>query len=292
MTEPAKPEKTPKKAKLSRRFKLVAGGTVAGVAATGAAIIALFGAASGNVPLTKEEAAVAQSLFGPEFRTDDVRKQYVRSWAGGAIQYPAAMVPLSRRHIYFFQPELRVDDLTMTSDYDFNLYMHEMTHIWQHRGNWAPICRTYDYTLTANARFSQFCNEQQASIIGDYAENFLNPRNVRAIELLSQNTSTREGNEYLMRVVEARFAAARPSRLRIEENNRAVYRCSLRFNTVVQAAAKPEDENRRVIRQCFENPAAEPPPVETVDAESTTEKGVVVTLIEATQRLLPRPPQA
>ncbi len=286
MTDPSKPV-TPRPPKLRRRFKWAAGGAAGAVALATAGTFAVFGTATGNAPLTPEEAAVAQSLFGPDFRTDDIRKQYVRSWVGGAIQYPAAVVPLTGRHIYFFEPDLRVRDLTLSTDYDFKLYMHEMTHIWQHRGNWAPICKTYDYMLTPQSRFKNYCNEQQASIVGDYAEDFLNPRNVNAIRLLRQGSSTRADNEYLMRVVEGQFPQARASRLNIERKNLSAYRCTVRFNAVIQAAAAPADEETAVIQRCLADPAAQP----LTEKVETPDKTMAESIIAATQRLLPLPPQ-
>lgn len=277
---------------LRRHLRLIAGGTAATLAAATVGTIAVFGTATGDVPLTQDEAAIAQSLFGPDFRTDNIRKQYVRSWVGGVIQYPGAMVPLSQRHIYFFKPEMRKPDLTISSGDDFNLYMHEMTHIWQHRGNWAPLCKTYDYTLTARSRFTDFCNEQQASMVGDYAEFFLNPTSPNALRLLGDNTSRREGNENLMRVIEGQFPHARQARLKIEAQNRAVYRCIVRFNvTFNTASGKPTDADQVVITGCFTDPAQQPPPPSAVE-ETAPPETAVDAAVEAAQRLFPFSPRA
>ncbi len=249
------PNGKPARKKLSRRFKIVAGSAalaVGGVAGGGAIV---FGTATGSVPLTPEEVRVAQSLFGPDFRTNDIRKHYVRAWVNDIVQYPSAMVPLSRRHIYFFSPGLKQPDLTQSSGTHFETYMHEMTHIWQHRGNWARICKTYEYTLTPQSRFGQFCNEQQASIVGDYARLFLNPGSRNAVRMLGDKTSTREGNDQLMRVVEARFPHAQASRLGVERHRRQVYRCIVSYSvTFNQTSGKPSDTDQRVIDHCFADP--------------------------------------
>lgn len=245
----------PARKKLSRRFKIVAGSAVLAVGGvvTGGAIV--FGTATGATPLTTEEVRVAQSLFGPTFRTDDIRKHYVRAWVNDIVQYPSAMVPLSQRHIYFFSPGLNQPDLTASSGSHFETYMHEMTHIWQHRGNWARICNNYQYTLTPKSTFNQFCNEQQASIVGDYARLFLNPNSRTAVRMLGDQTSTREGNDELMRVVEARFPHGRTSRLNIERHRRQVHRCIVSYSvTFNQASGEPSEQDQRVIDHCFADP--------------------------------------
>lgn len=238
-----------------------------GVAGGGAALV--FGTATGSVPLTQDEVRVAQSLFGPNFRTDNIRKDYVRAWIAKHFTYPAAMVPLSRTRIYFFNESLHTPDLTKTSGANFDTYMHEMTHIWQHRGHWAPICKTYSYTLNKRSHFGQFCNEQQASMVGDYARLFLNDNSRIAVRMLGDKTSTRKGNEQLIRVVEERFPHARTSRLNIERHRRDVYRCIVSYKvTFNQKSGKPSDEDARVIDHCFADPkdrtplpdAATPPP--------------------------------
>lgn len=248
-------DKKPARKTLSRRFKIVAAGAclpLGGTVGTGAVI---FGTATGATPLTAEEVRVAQSLFGPDFRTDDIRKHYVRAWVSNIVQYPSAMVPLSQRHIYFFSPGLNKPDLTLSSGGDFDTYMHEMTHIWQHRSNWARICKTYDYTLTARSTFTQFCNEQQASIVGNYSRLFLNPNSRLAVRMLGDQTSTREGNDDLMRVVEQQFPHARTSRLNIERHRRQVYRCIVSYSvTFNQASGEASEQDKRVIDHCFSDP--------------------------------------
>ena len=127
MSQPAdKASDKPARKKLSRRFKIVAGSTALCVTAAVGGAALVFGTATGSVPLTPEEVRVAQSLFGPNFRTDDIRKHYVRAWVSDVLQYPSAMVPLSDRHIYFFSTDLNVPDLTTGSAaaFDTKLLAH------------------------------------------------------------------------------------------------------------------------------------------------------------------------
>jgi hypothetical protein len=78
--------------------------------------------------------------------------------------------------------------------------------------------------------------------------------------MLGDATSRRAGNEYLMRVIEARFPHARQSRLRIEARNLEVYRCIARFGMAFnQASGNPAPEDRDRINACFRDPATQPP---------------------------------
>ena len=261
MSDPAdQSSDKPARKKLSRRFKIVAASAALAVTTTVGGAALVFGTATGAVPLTPEEVTVAQSLFGPNFRTDDVRKHYVRAWFRDVVQFPSAMVPLSNRHIYFFSSSLNVPDLTTGSGSAFETYMHEMTHVWQHRGNWAPICRTYDYTLTPRSTFGQFCNEQQASMVGDYARLFLNPNSRIAVRKLGDATSNREGNDNLMRVVERQFPHARQSRLTHEARFRSIHRCIVSYSvTFNQASGDPSPQDQRVIDHCYADPTNRTP---------------------------------
>lgn len=251
----SKPDGKPARKKLSRRFKIAVGSIVLAVGSVAGGIALVFGTATGSVPLTAEEVRTAQSLFGPDFRTNDIRKHYVQAWVRNIVQYPTAMVPLSQRHIYFFSPKLNKPDLTLATRVDFETYMHEMTHIWQHRGNWAPLCNTYDYKLTPRARFNHFCNEQQARMVGDYSHLFLNPNNRLAVRMLADHTSTRAGNDDLIRVVEQQFPHARKARFDIERHRRQVYRCISSYSvTFNQASGVANSQDQRVITHCFADP--------------------------------------
>lgn len=242
--------------RLSRRFKRVAAATGLSLAAAGTGFGAVFWTASAPVPLTAHETEVAKSLFGLHYKTDDIRKKYVLPFVGGRLAYPSAMVPLSRHRIYFFRPSLReIPDLTLSSGNNFRLFMHEMTHVWQHRGHWAPVCKTYDYTLTPHARFSDFCNEQQATMAADYAQKFLNPESRIALRLIGDGVPRMKGNEDLARVIENKFPQARYSRERIATHRQRVANCIATYKITFNSASQPDDTEKAAIDRCFNDPS-------------------------------------
>lgn len=242
--------------RLSKRFRIAVFGGASAALLAGGAAYTVFGTATGDIPLTPDEQAAAHSLFGPKFHTDDIRKKYVRTWIGNIITYPAAMVPLSRHHIFFFSSSLRVPDLTHDSGADFNLYMHEMTHVWQHRGHWATICKKYSYTLTDRSRMGDFCNEQQASIVGDYSERFLNPNSRKAVREIGDGTNRFTGQENLMNVVERTFPAARPSRRQMNWRYGNIAQCIASYKVTFNSkSGEPNAADRKVVDNCFSNPA-------------------------------------
>lgn len=104
---------------------------------------------------------------------------------GDAIDY--ARVRLRRRKWFPFQPrkvtmaplghihfhprgDAYRDDFAAASLSAQGLFIHEMTHVWQHqRGLFLPLrrhpfCR-YDYTLTPNRPLTRYGIEQQAEIV-------------------------------------------------------------------------------------------------------------------------------
>lgn len=118
-------------------------------------------------PLTDGEVALARSVFG------------------GAIDYARAGV--ARRKWAFFQPRNTVmaptgtihfhprgphycDDFSCADMSAQGLFIHEMTHIWQHqRGIFLPLrrhpfCR-YGYALHPGWRLERYGLEQQAEIV-------------------------------------------------------------------------------------------------------------------------------
>lgn len=118
-------------------------------------------------PLTPGEIALAGRMFG------------------AAIDY--ARVRLARRKWAFFQPRNTVmapwgcihfhpqgpwwhEDFATAGAQAQGLFIHEMTHIWQHQaGHWLPIerhpfCR-YGYTLRPGKPFARYGIEQQAEIV-------------------------------------------------------------------------------------------------------------------------------
>lgn len=256
MTEPDSGNAKKNAPRFSRRFKRAGAAALLATTAAAGGFGAVFWTASAPVPLTVHEADAAKSLFGLHFETGDIRKKYTLPWAGTLMDNRNAMVPLSQHRIYFFTRSLKdVDDLTQSTPGHFRLFMHEMTHIWQHRGNWAPICQTYEYKLTAKSRFTDFCNEQQADIVGNYALAFLNPNSRSAVRQIGDGVPRIEGRENLARVVERRFKQARYSRERIATHYQRVANCITSYKIEFNSKSKPDQEQTATIDRCFNNPA-------------------------------------
>lgn len=118
-------------------------------------------------PLTPGETDLARSIFG------------------GAIDY--APVRIVRRKWAFFQPRETVmaptgnihfhpggslyrDDFAAAHPVDQGLFLHEMTHIWQHQKGIVlplkrhPFCR-YDYAIKPGRPLHRYGLEQQAEIV-------------------------------------------------------------------------------------------------------------------------------
>ncbi|MEG3123251.1 vgr related protein [Sphingomonas sp. GB1N7] len=108
-----------------------------------------------------------------------------RSIFGGAIDY--APVRIVRRKWAFFQPRETVmaptgnihfhpdgslyrDDFAAAHPVDQGLFLHEMTHIWQHQKGIVlplkrhPFCR-YDYAIKPGQPLHRYGLEQQAEIV-------------------------------------------------------------------------------------------------------------------------------
>ena len=118
-------------------------------------------------PLTPGEIELARSVFG------------------SAIDY--AQVRLARHKWAFFQPRDTVmaprgcihfhpkgsswrEDFGTCALTDQGLFIHEMTHVWQHqRGVWLPIARhpfcRYDYAVRPGWALERYGIEQQAEIV-------------------------------------------------------------------------------------------------------------------------------
>ncbi|WP_375427023.1 vgr related protein [uncultured Sphingomonas sp.] len=123
--------------------------------------------ATARRPLTPGETDLARSVFGD------------------AVDYAA--VTLSRTKWAFFQPrrvvmaplgcihfhpkgDLWRDDFAVASLGDQGLFIHEMTHVWQHqRGVCLPLARhpfcRYRYSLKPGQAFARYGLEQQAEIV-------------------------------------------------------------------------------------------------------------------------------
>jgi hypothetical protein len=117
--------------------------------------------------LSEGEIALASSVFG------------------GAIDY--GRVRINKRKWWFLQPRrvamapdgelwfhpdggLYCDDFSCRGPGDQGLFVHEMTHVWQHqRGVYLPLARhpfcRYGYVLKPGQPFRRYGLEQQAEIV-------------------------------------------------------------------------------------------------------------------------------
>jgi hypothetical protein len=117
--------------------------------------------------LTAGEVALAASVFGDAIAYDAVTLNIRKWWPF----QPRGIVMAPDGHIWF-HPEggLYVDDFSAADLSAQGLFIHEMTHVWQHQqGVYLPLrrhpfCR-YGYRLTPGKPFERYGIEQQAEII-------------------------------------------------------------------------------------------------------------------------------
>ncbi len=118
-------------------------------------------------PLTQGEVALARSVFGET--VDYGRVRIVRGkWA---FFQPRHVVMAPRGSIHF-HPKGRLyrDDFAASSLSDQGLFIHEMTHVWQHQKGIClplarhPFCR-YGYALHPGRQLARYGIEQQAEIV-------------------------------------------------------------------------------------------------------------------------------
>jgi hypothetical protein len=199
-------------------FKKVTGGAIFGgalAAATGYQYLRETGR-----PLKAEEVQFVEGVFGNEVKTADIRLSF-----NSLLKYPV-IEGITLYNQIIIESDNASRDFSRDQD-QYGLFLHEMTHIWQvQNGVIGPrtICETYKYTITPESHFEDFCMEQQASIINDYANRFLSPTHEpKASQFLTINIEshvisgdTKASNALLKQVVEERFPRARLTRLALE----------------------------------------------------------------------------
>lgn len=117
--------------------------------------------------LSPGEVALARSVFGDTIDYDRVELARTK-WAFFQPR-GVVMAPLGCIH---FHPKgnLWRDDFADAALTDQGLFIHEMTHVWQHgRGIYLPVARhpfcRYRYSLKPGQSFSRYGIEQQAEIV-------------------------------------------------------------------------------------------------------------------------------
>jgi hypothetical protein len=120
--------------------------------------------------LTAAERRLAESVFGLAIDYDAVRIKQSK-WA---FFQPKGVVMAPRGAIHFHpKGKLYCDDFCDGDWNDQGLFIHEMTHVWQHQAGINlllrrhPFCR-YDYVLKPGKFFETYGIEQQAEIVRHY----------------------------------------------------------------------------------------------------------------------------
>lgn len=180
-----------------------------------------------HTDLTAGEAVMVRALFGEDFRTDNIRKTYQETNRYLCFNRRAtACVIGPTNHVQFVNPEYFIDDYSRDGSISgrrTQMFMHEMTHIWQFRQPVGTIdyCRNYRLPeaelMDTSRTFDDYCNEQQGEIIGHYAAFFLRPSGMGVV--LMQDPSIAPRFERIRQIVEARFPRA--AAVRVEMMRRA-----------------------------------------------------------------------
>ncbi|QMT33329.1 type IV secretion protein Rhs [Conchiformibius steedae DSM 2580] len=160
-------------------------------------------------PLTPAETELARSVFGHSIDYPRVRVhrgRLIPLLQNGRV----AMSPFGTMH---FPPSLYRSDFAAADISAQHLFIHEMTHIWQHalglklwldgsilacKGGYKNnICYRYHSQLAQHHTFSQFNMEQQADIIADYFV-FRHTRNHPQIQKILADFSANPANRALL----------------------------------------------------------------------------------------------
>jgi hypothetical protein len=122
----------------------------------------------------------------------------------------------------FYESEYHAHDYSQTTPLRISYLIHEATHIWQHQNrdpdfHESKKCKTYEYALSEGSKFEDYCNEQQASIIEDYALRFHCPEQEPSYRYsATYGRDTPESDALLQKLVEDRFPIAKQKRLAVE----------------------------------------------------------------------------
>jgi hypothetical protein len=120
--------------------------------------------------LTKAERALAESVFGQAINYDQVAISNRKWW-----WFQPRHVAMAPRGTIHFHPkgDLYCSDFCGRDLTHQGLFIHEMTHVWQHQsGIFLPLARhpfcRYDYSLRPGWILKRYGIEQQAEIVRHY----------------------------------------------------------------------------------------------------------------------------
>ena len=118
-------------------------------------------------PLTPAERNLAASIFGGAIDYDPVRIVRRKWW----LFQPRGIVMAPSGSIHFHpDSNLWSDDFAAEHPHRQGLFIHEMTHVWQHqKGIWLPVARhpfcRYSYAVKPGWPLARYGLEQQAEIV-------------------------------------------------------------------------------------------------------------------------------
>jgi len=176
--------------------------------------------------LTKGEAEFAESILGKKLRPELVKK-YLSST--GSDNNAKTFGP---NKVKFFGQDHYEADYSKPQNLDnAGIFIREMTNVFRAQTTGiltrafrnAFLTKKSEYELTAKSRFGKFGNEQQASIIEDYARQFIYRQNEGADLRARDEYLTAQGTvqklSSLKKVVEKEFRQARRTRLQVQTQN-------------------------------------------------------------------------
>lgn len=214
--------------------------------AIGLTAVLAFGSLSGcatigqtPLPLTEGEKKLTHDIFADEVDTSIVRK-----YLNDKDEKCSHAVNYGSRDIVFYK-KLHSDDYSNKAEpYKLGTFVHEMTHVWQSQ-NWNILkqlfkkCSTYKYSISPDSRFEDYCNEQQASIVGDYSKYYLTT--VPVYPTWISTSDLHEGAEHLKELVERTFPNVKEERMKVNKLHPHLENIRLRIESYLQRPAyRPE----------------------------------------------------
>lgn len=164
-------------------------------------------------PVHANEAALAKSIFGDKLDTKRITQLFSTYYRNDGTIADATAGKLIR----YFGKDYVSDDYSKEEPENFGNFVHEMTHIWQRQASSARHCRRYYYRLAPDLSFRDYCVEQQAALVEDYARRFLHPEQGASKWYAGwYGQDTQESDALLQKIVEDHFPQVRKTRLALE----------------------------------------------------------------------------